>query len=871
MKKYVYMFNEGNKNLRNLLGGKGANLAEMTNIGLPVPSGFTVSTDACIKFYDDKKVLNSRIRHQISLCIKQLEKSSGKTFGNANNPLLLSVRSGARISMPGMMDTILNLGLNDQIVHTYSKMYEDPRFIFDSYRRLIQMYGDVVKGYDKSLFENIITNVKKNRNIINDTDLTIKDLVLIIDKFKLIYIKNNSIFPQDINKQLYTSIEAVFLSWNNDRAQYYRKLNNISHQWGTAVNVQEMVYGNLNNISLTGVAFTRNPSNGDKKLFGEYLINAQGEDVVAGVRTPEDINNLKTFMPKVYDEFIKYCNILENHYKDMQDMEFTVENGKLFILQTRNGKRTASAALKIVCDLVNEKIITKTQAIMRITKTDIEQVLHPLFDEEEIKNATIIAKGLPASPGASYGKIYFNAKDVQKASLLGVDTILVRKETSPEDIVGMNYANGILTQRGGTTSHAAVVARSMGKCCITGCEEITINEKQKTLSFNKITLKEGDYISLDGTTGYIYNGKIKANKFYESKDLHTFMSYVNEVKAIKVYANADTEKEAITAFNAGADGIGLCRTEHMFFDEKRILAFREMICSNEEKSKDKAISKLLKYQVSDFEKIFIAASGKDVTIRLLDPPLHEFLPSKIDEIEALALSLNISKKELNNIISSLKEFNPMLGQRGCRLLIKYPKIAIMQTNAIITAGINLIEKSIKSKINIMIPLICSKEEFDYLKEIIDNEADKIMKQRNIKINYSLGSMIEVPRAALLTDKITTSCDFFSYGTNDLTQMTYGFSRDDSVKYINDYYDKKIFDIDPFTNFDTKGVGKLVEHSIDAARSVKNDISLGVCGEQATSEEGIKFFMENKVDYISCSPYKIYIVKLLSAQEKLKNI
>lgn len=867
--KYVYSFTEGNKDMKNLLGGKGANLCEMLSIGLPVPLGFTVTTEACLKYYENNEKLPEIIIKQIETAIEKLESKTGKKFDSSENPLLVSVRSGARSSMPGMMDTILNLGLNDEIVKSLeTKM--DKRFIYDCYRRFISMYSDVVKGYDKSSFEQVLDDFKNEKNLKSDLELTANDLKEIITIFKENYQSlAGEQFPQDPKIQLIEAVQAVFRSWNNERAKFYRKMNNIPDNWGTAVNVQEMVYGNLNNNSLTGVVFSRNPATGENKLYGEFLVNAQGEDVVAGVRTPENINNLEKIMPERYYELKENCKKLENHYKDMQDMEFTVENGKLYMLQTRNGKRTGEAAVKIAVDLVKEGIITKEEAILRVEPKLIDQLLHPTFDNQDLKTKKLIATGLAASPGAGSGKVYFSYQDLKKAKERGEeDLILVRLETSPEDIEGMSISQAILTLRGGMTSHAAVVARGMGTPCVSGCETLKINEKAKELHAGNIIIKEGDYLSIDGTSGKVYQGKTITKEREITGDFKTFMNWVEEINGVKVRANADNVKDAQTALKLGATGIGLCRTEHMFFDEKRIFAFRKMILSTDEIERNKALIEILPYQKEDFKQLFKVMNGLPVTIRLLDPPLHEFLPKKSSEIEELAANLNIKTEDIQKRIAELKEFNPMMGHRGCRLSITYPEIAKMQTKAIIEASIEAKDEGYKVIPEIMIPLVGEVKELKYLKNIIKETIEEVFKTKKTELKYLLGTMIEVPRGALTADEIGKEAEFFSFGTNDLTQMTYGYSRDDATKFLNDYYDKHILDFNPFEKIDQKGVGALIKEAIEKGKSVNKNIELGVCGEQGADPESIRFLSKLNIDYVSCSPYRVPIARLAAAQAKI---
>ena len=873
MMKYVYMFTEGNKDMREILGGKGANLAEMTHIGLPVPRGFTVTTEACNKYYEDKEVLNDEIISQIKEKVTELEEVTGKKLGDATNPLLVSVRSGARASMPGMMDTVLNLGMNDEVAEGFSKVTSNPRFVYDSYRRFIQMFADVVKGYPKSSFERLFDKIKEEKNIEYDTDLTAEDLKEVIEIYKGEYEKfAKTSFPQDPEEQLIEAVKAVFRSWNNDRAITYRRLNDIPSAWGTAVNVQEMVYGNKGETSGTGVAFTRNPATGENKLYGEYLMNAQGEDVVAGIRTPKSIETLKEVMPECYEEFNRICKILEDHYRDMQDMEFTIEDGKLFMLQTRNGKRTAKAALKIAVDLVNEGMITKEEALLKIEPKQLDQLLHPNFDDESLKAAKVIATGLAASPGAATGKLCFTAEDVIKMHNAGEkDLILARLETSPEDIEGMNLAHGILTVRGGMTSHAAVVARGMGTCCVSGCGSIIVDEQTKTLTAPDGTVyKEGDYISLDGATGNVYGEKIKTVEPDISGDFETIMNWADEVRKLQIRTNADTPRDALQARKFGAEGIGLCRTEHMFFEEERIFNFRRMITADSEKVREEALEKILPYQRDDFEGLFRAMDGYTVTIRFLDPPLHEFLPHTEEEIIPLAQSLGMTPEALKNRVESLKEFNPMMGHRGCRLAVTYPEIARMQTRAVIEAAIN-VQKEGKTVIpEIMIPLIGTVNELKYVKNIVVKTAEEIIKETGVDLKYEVGTMIEIPRAALTADEIAKEAEFFSFGTNDLTQMTFGFSRDDASKFLNDYYKKKILEQDPFATIDQEGVGKLVAMAAELGRKTRPSIHLGICGEHGGDPKSIEFCHKIGLDYVSCSPYRVPVARLAAAIAAINN-
>ena len=864
--KYVYSFKEGNKDMRELLGGKGANLAEMTSLGLPVPQGFTITTEACNRYYQSNQTIEEGIINEIMLNISKLEYETKKKFGDQNNPLLVSVRSCSRASMPGMMDTILNLGINDNVATGLIKLTNDPRFVCDSYRRFIGMYADVVDGLDRQEFENLLTNIKQQKGVKLDSELDANSMFEVTMKFKNLYKKlKGEDFPQDPKKQLIEAVKAVFRSWNNERAEVYRRMNNIPYDWGTAVNVQEMVYGNRGNTSGTGVAFTRNPATGENKLYGEYLINAQGEDVVAGIRTPQPIDTLKEIMPQVYEEFQRNAKILENHYKDMQDMEFTIENGKLYMLQTRNGKRTAASAIKIAVDMVKENLITKEEALLKVDPTILDQLLHDTFDEEDLKNSTPVTTGLAASPGAGCGKIYFNAKDVTLAKERKEETLLVRTETSPEDITGMTNANGVLTIHGGMTSHAAVVARGMGKCCVSGCTNITINEKEKTLTLpNGKILHEGDYMSIDGTTGNVYDKQIKTKQATVSGDFETFMNWADEIKTLEIRTNADTPKDAKTALEFGAKGIGLCRTEHMFFDKERIFNFRMMITAPDLQKRKFALGKILPFQRDDFEKLFETMNGLPVVIRYLDPPLHEFLPKKEDEIKELAASLNMNYEDLKSRIDSLKEFNPMMGHRGCRLSITYPEIAVMQTTAVIQAAINVIKKGIQVKPEIMIPLIGDTNELKYVKNIVTSTAEQIIKQTGINLNYMVGTMIEIPRATLIADELASITDFFSFGTNDLTQLTYGFSRDDSGKFLNDYYNKRIFEKDPFKTIDQKGVGQLVGLGVELGKKGNPNIKLGICGEHAGDPESIDFCNKIGLNYVSCSPYRVPTARLAAA-------
>lgn len=871
-KKYVYLFHEGNASMKNLLGGKGANLAEMTNIGLPVPPGFTVTTEACTRYYEDGQKIADEIVEEIFETLHKLENITGKKFGDPSNPLLVSVRSGARASMPGMMDTILNLGLNDETVEGIAKLTNNERFAYDSYRRFITMFSDVVMQIDKNKFEHILDQVKEENGAKFDTDLTAENLKEVVRRFKELYRnEKGEDFPQDPKMQLLEAVKAVFRSWNNPRAIVYRRLNDIPSDWGTAVNVQTMVFGNMGETSGTGVAFTRNPATGENKIFGEFLLNAQGEDVVAGIRTPQSIDQLKELMPEVYAEFERIAHLLEKHYKDMQDMEFTIEQGKLYFLQTRNGKRTAQAALKIAVDLVEEGLITKEEAMLKVDAKQLDQLLHPMFDQAELKAAKPIAKGLPASPGAACGKVYFTAEEAKEAAAKGEKVVLVRIETSPEDIEGMVAAEGILTARGGMTSHAAVVARGMGKCCVAGCGDIKINEEGKYFTVGDLRINEGDYISIDGSTGNVYGQKIKTVEPQITGYFETFMKWADEIRTLKVRTNADTPRDAAQAVKFGAEGIGLCRTEHMFFEEDRIPAVREMIVAKSEEQRRKALDKLLPMQREDFIGIYEAMEGRPVTIRLLDPPLHEFLPHEDEDIKALAENMGITFEELKATVESLKEFNPMLGHRGCRLAVTYPEIAEMQTRAIIEAAIDVKRRKGWDIVpEIMIPLVGELKELKYVKDVIVKTANEIIEREGVKLEYKVGTMIEIPRAALTADEIAKEAEFFSFGTNDLTQMTFGFSRDDAGKFLNDYYDKKIFEFDPFAKLDTTGVGKLVKMATELGRGTRKDLKLGICGEHGGDPSSIEFCHNIGLDYVSCSPFRVPIARLAAAQAQVKN-
>ncbi len=871
--EYVWLFENADGKDKVKFGGKGANLAEMASLGLPIPSGFVVTTEACTKYYQEGEVINEKIENEIYSKLCELEKITGKKFGNINNPLLVSVRSGARASMPGMMDTILNLGLNDSVIEGLSQSTNNERFAYDSYRRFIQMFSDVVMEIEKSKFDSILANVKRVNGANYDTDLTVENLKEVVKLYKELYIEEiGSEFPSEPKLQLIEAVKAVFRSWNNQRAIVYRRLNDIPNSWGTAVTIQEMVFGNMGNDCGTGVAFTRNPSTGENKLYGEFLMNAQGEDVVAGIRTPQSIDELKSVMPNVYNEFVTIAGKLENYFKDMQDMEFTIEKGKLFMLQTRNGKRTAAAALKVATDLVSEGMITREEAIMRIEPKQLDQLLHPSFDSNAIKSAKVIAKGLPASPGAATGRICFNSQDVIKVMEDDkTSVILVRSETSPEDIEGMNASAGILTGCGGMTSHAAVVARGMGRCCIAGCSDIKIFENEKYFVDNQgKKYYEGDYISLDGSTGNVYGENIPTVDTDVTEDFLTLMEWADNTKTLGIRTNADTPSDAKRARQFGAEGIGLCRTEHMFFDEKRISAVREMIVSRTEMQRRKALEKLLPMQRGDFEGIFKEMSGFPVTIRLLDPPLHEFLPTLEEDIVRLAEEMNISFSELSHIILSLKEFNPMMGHRGCRLAVTYPEIAQMQTQAIIEASINVSKEGFEVIPEIMIPLIGDINELRYVKNVVVKAADEILLNSGTDIKYKVGTMIEIPRAALTADVIAEEAEFFSFGTNDLTQMTYGFSRDDAGNFLNDYYSKNIFEQDPFAKIDVIGVGKLIEIATNLGRKSRPGIKLGICGEHGGDPSSIEFCNSIGLNYVSCSPFRVPIARLAAAQAVIKN-
>ena len=867
MAKWVYLFREGNADMRNLLGGKGANLAEMTNLGLPIPPGFTVTTEACTDYYNHGRSISEEIQTQIFDALALLEEKLGKKFGDTENPLLVSVRSGARASMPGMMDTILNLGLTDISVEGFAKRTGNPRFAYDSYRRFIQMFSDVVMEVPKSLFERVIDEIKEDRKVHFDTELTAEDLKEVIRRFKEIYKeKMGEEFPQEPRVQLMEAVKAVFRSWDNERAIVYRRMNDIPGDWGTAVNVQSMVFGNMGNTSGTGVAFTRNPSTGAKGIYGEYLINAQGEDVVAGIRTPQPITRLEEDLPECYEEFLKIANRLEEHYRDMQDMEFTIEDGKLYFLQTRNGKRTAQAALQIACDLVDEGMITPQEAVSRIEAKSLDQLLHPAFDPDALKKGTVMGQALPASPGAAAGKIYFNAEEAKEAHETGERVILVRLETSPEDIEGMHAAEGILTVRGGMTSHAAVVARGMGTACISGCGDIVIDEKKKQFTLGGKTYFEGDYISLDGSTGKIYDGDIQTQEASISGNFGRIMSWADSFRNLRVRTNADTPADAANAVRLGAEGIGLCRTEHMFFEPERIPKIRKMILSKTVEEREKALEELIPFQKGDFKALYEVMEGKPVTIRFLDPPLHEFVPTDEKDIEALAKDMNLSVEEVKSTCSELHEFNPMMGHRGCRLSVTYPEIARMQTRAVIEAAIEVSkEKGFEIVPEIMVPLVGDKKELKFVKDVIVETAEKVKAEKNSNLVYHIGTMIEIPRAALLANEIAEEAEFFSFGTNDLTQMTFGFSRDDAGKFLVDYYKSKIYESDPFAKLDQNGVGQLIEMAVTKGRSQRPNLKIGICGEHGGDPSSVAFCHKVGMDYVSCSPFRVPIARLAAAQ------
>lgn len=870
-KKYVYLFSEGDASMRNTLGGKGANLAEMTRMGFPVPQGFTVSTEACTKYYEDGQKISDEILEQIYAALAETEKIVGKKFGDLENPFLVSVRSGARASMPGMMDTILNLGLNDIAVQGLAKKTNNERFAYDSYRRFIQMFSDVVMELSKKRFEEIIDEMKEARGITFDTEFSTEDLKEMVEKFKAFYkSEKGEDFPQDPKVQMIESIKAVFRSWDNPRANVYRRMNDIPYSWGTAVNVQAMVFGNMGETSGTGVAFTRNPSTGEKKLYGEYLINAQGEDVVAGVRTPNPIAQLENDMPEVYKEFAEIATKLENHYRDMQDMEYTIEEGKLYMLQTRNGKRTAASAIKIAVDLVNEGMLTKEEAILKVEPKQLDALLHPTFVQDELKKADVFVKGLAASPGAACGKVYFTAEDCVEAVQRGEKVVLVRLETSPEDIEGMDAAEGILTARGGMTSHAAVVARGMGTCCVAGCGDVKVDYDNSCFYVDGTKVSEGDYISLDGSTGNVYLGQIPTEEAKLAGDFETFMGWADEIRTLKVYTNADTPRDAKHAVEFGAQGIGLCRTEHMFFAEDRIAAIREMIVSKTVEQRKAALDKLLPMQRGDFEELYRVMGDRPVTVRLLDPPLHEFVPHTDEEIKDLAKEMGLEFADLKATVEGLKEFNPMLGHRGCRLAVTYPEIAEMQARAIMEAAVACNKDGLNVVPEIMIPLVGEVKELKYVKSFVVETAKKVLEENNMDFDFEVGTMIEVPRAALTAGEIAKEAEFFSFGTNDLTQMTFGFSRDDAGAFLNDYYEKKIFESDPFAKLDQIGVGKLVRMAAEAGREARPDIKLGICGEHGGDPSTIDFCHRVGLNYVSCSPFRVPIARLAAAHAAVNN-
>ncbi|MBR6689858.1 MAG: pyruvate, phosphate dikinase [Bacilli bacterium] len=874
MTKYVYAFKEGNAEMRNTLGGKGANLAEMTNLGLPIPQGFTVTTEACTDYYNNGKQISAEIQEQIFENLKGLEEIQGKKFGDTSDPLLVSVRSGARASMPGMMDTILNLGLNDEAVEGFAAKTGNPRFAYDSYRRFIQMYSDVVMEVNKSFFEKIIDELKEEKGIKYDTEMTVEDLKELVKRFKKVYSDhmNGEEFPQDPKEQLMGAVKAVFRSWDNPRAIVYRRMNDIPSDWGTAVNVQAMVFGNMGETSGTGVAFTRNPSTGEKGIYGEYLINAQGEDVVAGVRTPQPISKLEEDMPECYQEFMAIAQKLENHYRDMQDMEFTIQEGKLYFLQTRNGKRTAHAAIQIACDLVDEGMITEEEAVLRIEAKSLDQLLHPTFDAKALKEGEVIGSALPASPGAAAGYVVFTAEEAKALGKGGKGdrVILVRLETTPEDIEGMVAAQGILTVRGGMTSHAAVVARGMGTCCVSGCGEIKINEEEKTFTLGGYTFNEGDYISLDGTTGKIYKGDIKTEEASVSGNFGRIMGWADKFRKLKVRTNADNPRDTKQAVELGAEGIGLCRTEHMFFDEARIPKIRKMILSETVEAREAALNELIPFQKGDFKAMYKELQGLPMTVRYLDPPLHEFLPTAEEDIIALAKDMGVTVEHLKEKCSDLHEFNPMMGHRGCRLAVTYPEIARMQTRALMEAAIEVKEEEGYDIVpEIMIPLVGEKKELKFVKDVVVETAEQVKKEKNSDIEYHIGTMIEIPRAALTADEIAEEAEFFSFGTNDLTQMTFGFSRDDAGKFLDSYYQSKIYESDPFAKLDQNGVGKLVEMAAQKGRSTRPDIKLGICGEHGGEPSSVEFCHKVGLNYVSCSPFRVPIARLAAAQAALK--
>ena len=873
--KYVYLFKEGNANMRELLGGKGANLAEMTNLGLPIPQGFTVTTEACTKYYEDGKTISQEIQDQIFAALKTLEEIQGKKFGDNSDPLLVSVRSGARASMPGMMDTILNLGLNDIAVEGFAAKTGNPRFAYDSYRRFIQMYSDVVMEVPKSYFEKIIDELKAEKGVHFDTELTTEDLKELVKRFKEVYKENmnGEEFPQDPSEQLMGAVKAVFRSWDNPRAIVYRRMNDIPGDWGTAVNVQAMVFGNMGETSGTGVAFTRNPSTGEKGIYGEYLINAQGEDVVAGVRTPQPISKLAEDLPECYKEFMELAHKLENHYRDMQDMEFTIQEGKLYFLQTRNGKRTAPAAIQIACDLVDEGMIDEKEAVLRIDAKSLDQLLHPTFDKDSLKAGEVIGQALPASPGAAAGKVVFTAEEAKELGKggKGERVVLVRLETTPEDIEGMVAAQGILTVRGGMTSHAAVVARGMGTCCVSGCGEIKINEEAKQFELGGYTFHEGDYISLDGTTGKIYKGDIKTVEASVSGNFGRIMTWADKYRALKVRTNADNPRDTRNAVHLGAEGIGLCRTEHMFFEEDRIPKIRKMILAETVEAREAALNELIPFQKGDFKAMYKELKELPMTVRYLDPPLHEFLPTEEEDIIALAKDMGVTVEHLKNKCAELHEFNPMMGHRGCRLAVTYPEIARMQTRALMEAAIEVKEEEGYNIVpEIMIPLVGEKKELKFVKDVVIEVAEQVKKEKGSDMQYHIGTMIEIPRAALLANEIAEEAEFFSFGTNDLTQMTFGFSRDDAGKFLDSYYKTKIYESDPFAKLDQKGVGQLVKMAVEKGRATRPDIKLGICGEHGGEPSSVEFCHNIGLSYVSCSPFRVPIARLAAAQAAIKN-
>ena len=873
--KYVYLFKEGNANMRELLGGKGANLAEMTNLGLPIPQGFTVTTEACTKYYEDGKTISQEIQDQIFAALKTLEEIQGKKFGDNSDPLLVSVRSGARASMPGMMDTILNLGLNDIAVEGFAAKTGNPRFAYDSYRRFIQMYSDVVMEVPKSYFEKIIDELKAEKGVHFDTELTTEDLKELVKRFKEVYKENmnGEEFPQDPSEQLMGAVKAVFRSWDNPRAIVYRRMNDIPGDWGTAVNVQAMVFGNMGETSGTGVAFTRNPSTGEKGIYGEYLINAQGEDVVAGVRTPQPISKLAEDLPECYKEFMELAHKLENHYRDMQDMEFTIQEGKLYFLQTRNGKRTAPAAIQIACDLVDEGMIDEKEAVLRIDAKSLDQLLHPTFDKDSLKAGEVIGQALPASPGAAAGKVVFTAEEAKELGKggKGERVVLVRLETTPEDIEGMVAAQGILTVRGGMTSHAAVVARGMGTCCVSGCGEIKINEEAKQFELGGYTFHEGDYISLDGTTGKIYKGDIKTVEASVSGNFGRIMAWADKYRALKVRTNADNPRDTRNAVHLGAEGIGLCRTEHMFFEEDRIPKIRKMILAETVEAREAALNELIPFQKGDFKAMYKELKELPMTVRYLDPPLHEFLPTEEEDIIALAKDMGVTVEHLKNKCAELHEFNPMMGHRGCRLAVTYPEIAKMQTRALMEAAIEVKEEEGYNIVpEIMIPLVGEKKELKFVKDVVIEVAEQVKKEKGSDMQYHIGTMIEIPRAALLANEIAEEAEFFSFGTNDLTQMTFGFSRDDAGKFLDSYYKTKIYESDPFAKLDQKGVGQLVKMAVEKGRLTRPDIKLGICGEHGGEPSSVEFCHNIGLSCVSCSPFRVPIARLAAAQAAIKN-